>query len=317
MMLWPSALLVSLCVVQFEPKLAPFSISAWAQETSAPDDGEVEESQGGDEEEEDEVGESVLADSAKKVQDNLGLLTDLLGKDGATANPAKELKEKLGLLKELLVKKHGAGADPALKERLDGLTKQLENIGLSLGGLDTDSSARNNAEQQVLAACITMAIKRAGPKHTATFKALRRMASGSLKAEEASELPLMRMVAVCVTGLSDTEYKRFTAGKLDELPKSLADKAALPAAKAEVLALENEIPGVWDQLVTVARPMYDTMKEAVGKEAGTPPIMYGLVAAIPLLLGFAFLGKKFFDMQRDLQEKNERKKEKAAKKKSK
>mmetsp|Transcript_26078 Transcript_26078/g.35172 ORF Transcript_26078/g.35172 Transcript_26078/m.35172 type:complete len:318 (+) Transcript_26078:37-990(+) len=317
MMLWPSVLLVSLCVVQFEPKLAPFSISAWAQETSAPDDGEVEESQGGDEEEEEEVGESVLADSAKKVQDNLGLLTELLGKGGAGGNPAKELKEKLGLLTELLVKKHGAGADPALKERLDGLSKQLENIGASLGGLDTDSSARNNAEQQVLAACVALAMWRAGPKHTATFKALRRMASGSLKAEEASELPLMRMVAVCVTGLSDTEYQQFTAGKLGELPKSLADKAALPAAKAEVLALENEIPGVWDQLVTVASPMYDTMKEAAGKESGTPPIMYGLLAAIPLLLGFAFLGKKFFDMQRDLQEKNERKKEKAAKKKGK
>jgi len=125
------------------------------------------------------------------------------------------------------------------------------------------------------------------------------------------------MVAVCVNGLSDKEYKKFTAGTLDSLPKALADKAALPAAKAEVLAMENEIPGVWDQLAKVAGPMFSTMKEAAGNEAGAPPNMYGLLAAIPLLLAVAFLAKKFFDMQRAQREKEEQKKEKAERKKAK
>lgn len=203
----------------------------------------------------------------------------------------QELQDKMGQLKGLLEKR--GDVDPALRERLEGLTKQLN--GLGIGGGDGGAAARK-AEQSVLTACLTLSLASAGPKKSSTFKAMGRLASGRVTKEEAADMELMKLVAVCVTGLSDKEYKKYTAGNLFTLPKHLTDKAAGKTARDEVLALESEIENVWKQIGDIAKPLYDTMREATGK--GALPMWYGLVAAVPLIGAVGFLGKKFFDLQK-------------------
>lgn len=231
------------------------------------------------------------------------------------AESAKELQEKLAQLKGLLDKRGGA-VDPALKERLDGLTKQLAGLGFAGAAADGAMSRAGNKEaDKFIANCITMSLKRAGMRRPSTLGALRRLASGKLTVEEATGMEFVRLVAVCITGLSDAELKQFNDGKLDKLPKALADKAASSEGKKEVLNLEKELPGAWEMLARVAAPLYDSVSGASG--AGQrPPVLYGLLAGIPALLMVGFLAKKFLDMQKGKNEKEERKKEKAAKKKN-
>jgi len=235
----------------------------------------------------------------------------------AFADSARELQEKLAQLKGLLAAK-GGGIDPALKDRLDGLTKQLTGLGISAEGADgamaqaTDGFDNKEAEKFV-ATCVTLAMKRAGIRRPTTLGALRQLASGKLKVEDAQNMELVRLVAACITGLSDTELRDYEAGKLGALPKNLADKAAKAEGMQEVLNLEKELPGVWDILRKVAGPLYESVSPAAGK---SPPVLYGLVAGIPVVLMIGFLAKKFYDMQNEKQDRAEKKKEKAAKKKN-
>jgi len=239
---------------------------------------------------------------------------------------ARELREKLGQLKSLLDKRSDS-VDPGLKERLEGLTKQLSSLGLDgladmtdsrLDGVADMTESKKSAEKQVITACISMAVKRVGLKRSVALRSLKMLASGTMKPQVASEDQLMRTIVVCLGGLSDAEFKQFTAGKLDTLPKALADKAVSSASKAEVLALEGEFPGIWEQLASAASPVYMSLKEAAAKEAPPPvPIRYGLLAGVPIVLAVAFLSKKFLDMQQDLKMKVKLKKEKVAKKKGK
>uniref|UniRef100_A0A7S2AGY7 Transmembrane protein n=1 Tax=Alexandrium andersonii TaxID=327968 RepID=A0A7S2AGY7_9DINO len=256
---------------------------------------------------------SADADDAAQADDS-GTGEDAASVADASESSLEELQKKLSQLKEL-VQKRGVEDPEWFKEKFEALSKQLSSMGLDSSNLGGDS--QKDAEIQVLTACLTLSIKSEGPRKSGTFSALQRMASGTLKAAEASELPLMRMVAVCAMRLSNTEYQSFTSGKLTSMPKPLVDKAALPAAKEDVLALEKDIPSVWELLPTVAAPLRDTMKEAAAKESGPASNTYGLVAAVPLLLAIAFLAKKFVDMQNAQRERESSKKEKAAKKKQK
>eukprot|EP00419_Tripos_fusus_P047076 CAMPEP_0172820932 /NCGR_PEP_ID=MMETSP1075-20121228/15597_1 /TAXON_ID=2916 /ORGANISM="Ceratium fusus, Strain PA161109" /LENGTH=309 /DNA_ID=CAMNT_0013661679 /DNA_START=19 /DNA_END=948 /DNA_ORIENTATION=- len=235
----------------------------------------------------------------------------------AFADSARELQEKLAQLKGLLAAK-GGGIDPALKERLDGLTKQLQGLGINAEGADgamnqVAGSFDNKEAEKFVATCVTLSMKRAGLRRPTTLGALRQLASGKLKPEEAQNMELVRLVAACITGLSDTELKDYESGKLGALPKNLADKAAKAEGMQEVLNLEKELPGVWDILRKVAGPLYESVSPAAGS---SPPVLYGLVAGIPVVLMVGFLAKKFFDMQKDKQELADKKKEKAAKKKN-
>jgi len=235
----------------------------------------------------------------------------------AFADSARDLQEKLAQLKGLLAAK-GDGIDPALKDRLDGLTAQLSGLGISAEGTDgamaqVAGGFDNKEAEKFVATCVTLAMKRAGIRRPTTLGALRQLASGKLKPEDAQNMELVRLVAACITGLSDTELKDHEAGRLGALPKNLAERAAKAEGMQEVLNLDKELPGVWGILTKVAGPLYESVSPAAGKSL---PVGYGLAAAIPVLSMVGFLAKKFFDLQKDKQEQAEKKKAKAEKKKN-
>jgi hypothetical protein len=212
---------------------------------------------------------------------------------------AKELQEKLAQLKALLDKK-GDAADPALKERLEGLTQQLS--GLGLGSLLGEEQASSPELREFLGGCVMMAMRRSGPQRPATLGALAKLADKETTPERAGDFELARMVAVCVNDMSDEELAQFKSGKLAVLPKAMAAKAADPESKAEVLKIEAP---VWAELQVVAAAM---QKQLVGDvEMQRPPIMQGLCAGIPVLGMIFFLATKFREMQKDKVAKKEKK----------
>lgn len=290
---WPVVLLVLLCA-ELDLQSSPALLGACAQDAPAPANVD---SEGGD----------VPADGEAAPEAGLASMVDSMA----------ELQQKLGQLKKLVDDR--TGDDPAMKERMEGLMKQLE--GLGLGDLASQGKAASEkdrkAEVQVMTACLSLSLQSAFPtRRSSSLSTLKRMASGKMTKEEASGLPVMRMVAVCIKDLSNDEFKKFTHGKLTSLPDALKAKAALPESKEQVLKLEEDIPSIWEEmLATVAAPMEIAAQEAADKEPKPPvPSSYGLLALVPLLLIAAFLGKKFLDMQNAQRSREEQKKGKAAKK---
>jgi len=225
------------------------------------------------------------------------------GSAASLAASAQELQEKLAQLKGLL-EKRADGADPALQERLKGLEAQLKSL-----NLQGDSDLGENRElHEFLAGCLMMSLRRAGPKRPAATGALRRLASGSITQQEASELEIFRMVAVCVNELTDAEHEQVKVGKLAILPKALAEKASAPEAKSQVMSIEAD---VWGAL----KEATGALLEQLGDDSTSqrPPVFQGLLAAVPVTIMVAFLAKKFFDMQN----RETMKKDKSAKKKHK
>ena len=99
----------------------------------------------------------------------------------AFADSARELQEKLAQLKGLLAAK-GGGIDPALKDRLDGLSNQLTGLGISAEGADgamaqVAGGIDNKEAEKFVATCVTLAMKRAGIRRPTTLGALRQLAS--------------------------------------------------------------------------------------------------------------------------------------------
>lgn len=204
----------------------------------------------------------------------------------AFADSAGELQEKLAQLKSLLDKK-GENADPQLKERLKGLESQLDSLGLGLGG------GASKELTEFLGGCVAMSLRRAGARRPSTLGALRQMAKGRLEPAEAANTELWRMCSVCIADLTDVELGQFKAGKLTVLPQAMADKANKPEGKEAVTAMEASI---YKELKVVADALLTTF---AGDDEGTGvPAYAGLIAGIPIAAIFAFLGKKFMDMQK-------------------
>lgn len=211
-------------------------------------------------------------------------------KAAGIVDSARELQEKLAQLRALLDKK-GDGADPALKERLDGLTQQLS--GLGLGSLTGEEQPSSPELQEFLSSCVMMSMRRSGMQRPATIGALAKLADKTITPERAGDFELVRMVATCVNELSDVELSDFKKGKLQVLPKNLAEKAAAPESKAEVLKMDAP---VWAELQVVAAVM---QKQIMGDaEVQKPPIMQGLLAGVPVLGMVIFLVTKFKEMQK-------------------
>lgn len=219
---------------------------------------------------------------------------------------AKELQDKLAQLKGLLAAK-GGDVDPQLKERLEGLEKQLEGLDLG-GGLGGGSGGEASAELlEFLGGCVMMSLRKAGMRKPQSLAALGALASGKLTQEEGSDLDLVRMVSVCISELTDKELAEFKAGQLQVLPQALAAKAADAGAKDVVLGIEAE---VWKQLGPVSKAL---QSQILGDASGgrSLPSGVGLIAGVPLFLAFVFLGKKFLEMQARDGEKKDKKKSKA------
>lgn len=278
------AVLLSLLALQPTWQLASAEDTDVAVEADGEDDAETpaQEGEGGHEAESREDAEARAASFAAS---------------------AKELQDKLGQLKALLDKK-GESADPALKERLQGLEQQLESLGLGLGG---GSVGATKELHEFLAGCVSMSIRRAGVRRPSTLGALRKMANNKLTPTQAAETELFRMVGVCIAELTDAELGQFKAGKLTILPQAMVDKAAKPDAKELVTAMEA---GVYKELPVVS----GALLKQIGGEEDPLPIKQGLLAGLPLLAVLGFLGKKFFDMQKREGAKKEKKEKKEAKK---
>jgi len=215
---------------------------------------------------------------------------------------AQELSDKLAQLKALLDAK-GEGADPELKARLDSLQGQLGALGLGdiIGG--GGAMAPSQELTEFLTGCVAMSLRRAGAQRPATIGALRRLAEDKLSPDEAAKLDLWRMVGACINDLTQQELEQFKEGKLVMLPKAYVEMSKKPEVEESVKGLEETM---WNELKTISRAL---LKELIGNtEEQKPPVMFGALFAIPLLGVFAFLAKKFMDMQGEAGTKKEKKK---------
>ncbi|CAK0789604.1 unnamed protein product [Prorocentrum cordatum] len=242
-----------------------------------------------------------LRDAAVQVASTLGFKDEPSGQN--FVDSAKELQDLAGGRRgQALLAKKGDDVDPQLKERLAGLEKQLE-------GLDLDGVAGGGANPELhefLGGCIMMSMRKVGMRRPQTLAALSRLASGKLTQEEGASVELVRMTSVCVSELTDQELAQYKGGGLQVLPPALVAKAAESSAKDVVCPLEA---AVWEQLAVVAAALQSQIVgdlPSKGLPQGT-----GLIAGIPLLAIFVFLGKKFYDMkQREVTKKDKKQKSK-------
>lgn len=220
---------------------------------------------------------------------------------------AKELQDKLGQLKELLAMK-GEGADDDMKERLQNLEKQLDSLGLdsltgAMSGNDYGPELGN-----FLGACVGMVMKRMGPRKPTTTGALRRLAQEGFTREQAKEIEFGRMVAVCISDLTDQELKQYKSGSLKVLPQAMADTAAKLDSKSYLDNIEDVI---WVELKKVCQGL---VKELGGDDVSQPASnFFGLLALVPILGAAGFLTKKFMDMQKEAETQKSNKKSKKQK----
>jgi len=227
---------------------------------------------------------------------------DANAKAAAYIDSAKELQEKLGQLKALLDAK-GDDADPALKERLKGLEQQLSGIGLGGGGLGGGEVGSSPELTEFLGGCVSMSVRRVGLQRPSTMNALARMTEGKMTPAEASHNELWRMIGVCISEYTEDEFEDFKRGKTTVLPKPYVEKAKSAEAEAMVTSIEE---GVWKELKVIAKSLLGQMTQDKEK----PPMEYGYLAGIPMLLMIGFLVKKFLDMQKDKDDKAAKKEKK-------
>merc|ERR1740121_2273984 len=143
-------------------------------------------------------------------------------------------------------------------------------------------------------------MRKLGARRPSTLGALRQLSSGKLKQQDAANIELLRMTAVCINELTDEELQDAKAGaKLTALPKHLVDKAGKPEARDYVAALDAKI---WEELQLVAKTL---LAQLAGDEHEPLPWMYGLIAGVPVVLAVLFLTKKFLAMQKEKDEKKE------------
>merc|ERR1712113_229576 len=120
---------------------------------------------------------------------------DLEEKASSYADSAKEVQDKLGLLTSLL-EKRGDKADPALKEQLKALQEQLEGLGIGQG------VTQNTEQTKLLDACLVLSVRRAGGQRPSVFTALKRFGDTSRSKKDAADSDLAKMTVACIHELS-------------------------------------------------------------------------------------------------------------------
>merc|ERR1712070_548040 len=117
---------------------------------------------------------------------------------------------------------------------------------------------------------------------------------------------LWKMVGACINDLTQQELEQFEEGKLVQLPKAYVEMSKKPEAEEAVINIED---AMWSELKTISTAL---LGQLVGNtEDNKPPVMFGALFAVPLLGVFAFLGKKFMDMQSETGTKKDKKKKKS------
>lgn len=206
---------------------------------------------------------------------------------------AKELTDKLGQLSELLNGREDA--DPELKDKLEGLKAQLGSLGVDLGVDLGGGRAASKELTQFVSACMTLSTRRTGLKRPTTTGALRSLAKDGFTKEQAKDMDLAKMVAVCITELSDAEFDLYKAGKLTQLSKEMERKSQGSEGKSILLALEDDL---WKAVGEVSKGLVKQLGGDDPRKSDASSTL-GLLAFIPILGGVGFLAKKFFDMQKE------------------
>jgi len=219
---------------------------------------------------------------------------------------AQELSQKLEQLKALLDAK-GDTADPDLKERLAGLQSQLGALGIGDLGANLGAALPQTKEvQEFLTSCVAMSMKRIGSQKASVLNALRLLAKDKLKPEDAAMMDIWRMTATCINELTEQELQQFKNGKLSQLPKTYVEMSKKPEAEKQCRELDD---GIWKELKVIATALVGDQEEP------KPPVIFGLMAGIPVVLVVGFLAKKFFDMQAEKDAKKDKKKREGKKSK--
>eukprot|EP00927_Polykrikos_kofoidii_P061824 TRINITY_DN56650_c0_g1_i1.p1 TRINITY_DN56650_c0_g1~~TRINITY_DN56650_c0_g1_i1.p1 ORF type:complete len:337 (-),score=63.53 TRINITY_DN56650_c0_g1_i1:243-1112(-) len=203
----------------------------------------------------------------------------------AIADQGHDVLNKLSQLKQLLSQK----GDKVSEKDLETLKNLESMLGDTLNSLTTQKTPEDAEVLKFFSACVSMSVARVGGQRPTTQWALRQMADGKGDLKWASETELWRLAVSCVNRLTDSEYLRFNAGTLKQLPREYADIASKPEMKDEVVNLD---PGHFAQLRIAAK--------AIVPDAPPPPTApswYGYLAILPVVGVFGFLAKKIIDMQ--------------------
>jgi len=304
---WPIALL-ALYVASVE-----FS---WAQEDVVVEN--EDDAKAADEVDPMDADEDSKSTSEGDKSASAGAATGETGGDASMASAqqymdsAAELQEKLTLLQKLLDAK-GENVDPELKEKMEGLKGSLSSLGFTMDGVKGSLEGEVQIPKELATACMAMSVHRAGARRLTTLEGLKRMANPDLKPEDAKNVEIIKMVAVCINEITELELEDVKAGKARPLPKVLANKAATAEGETQVLALSA---GDWKVIRRAAKEISGSLSTGKG-DGGSSLAAFGWLAAIPVGFAVLFLTKKFLDMSKDKEAAEEAKRAKAEKKKGK
>jgi len=217
---------------------------------------------------------------------------------------ARELQAKLTQLQDLM-EKSGLKDSDELKEKLAGLKKQLSGLGLD----DLGGEGSSKELTQFINVCVLLSLRRAGISRSATASAFKQIAVASSSLEDVIGLELAKMIGVCILEASDEEYKMMQAGTILTLPAHMVERAKSKDIKETILkGMDKQL---WSTVKEVAAQGIDKMKAQV-KESGLP-MSWGILAGVPVVGAVAFLAFKFLALQKEKEQKKDKKGSKKSK----
>lgn len=225
--------------------------------------------------------------------------------EASAEDKSKELLAKLGQLRQLIQAK-GDKVSPDELASLKKLEKMLsETFGTGAGLGESAGSSKEVTEY--FTACVALALGRvSGSKRVDALASLKRLSEDKFTPAQASESEFFRMTISCLNRLTDDEYDLFKAGSLKQLPIAHVDASKKPEMTDEVV---NADPSFWGELKIVAQGL-GALGEPEAPGSSIPTWVLPILG-LPVFGGMVFVIKRLMDQ---LDEKESRKEEKAAKK---
>lgn len=261
-------------------------------------------------EEQDADAEGALSEAAEAAEEGeKGSLFDTQSSD--PLNSARELTDKLAQLEDLL-DKSTAGGNDELKEKLKGLRKQLQGLGIdSLGSKAPTEGAEELTE--FVNMCMLQAIRRAGPGRSSTTEQFKKIADPKSKLADVVDLELTRLLSVCILESTQEELqvyqKAHQEGRALTLPVRMVERAKDKDIREEILKGMDDL--LWQEVKTLSAKGLDAMKEQLGTAADSGlPMFWGLLAAVPVVGAVVFLASRFLALQNQKDQKKEKKSKK-------
>lgn len=181
-----------------------------------------------------------------------------------------ELQQKLGQLKALLDAK-GGDLNAEQKELLSKLG-DLDQYADSTSGTEQGEAKQREGDDvaelgaspelnEILSTCVTLSMSHFGSRHrSTTMGSLKRLAEGDLPPSSAATLnKFWRMVAVCITEITEDDIAQSKSGEVAALPPSWVAKASDKSSKELVAGLDLQM---WVGLQGIASAVLEkTAKE--------------------------------------------------------